>query len=109
LLVEHCAAHGIRLQAWGALAQGRFTGRAGTSAERATQALVASLAERKGTTPETIVLWWLQRHPARIAPVVGTSDPARIRACRDAVTGAPDLTHEEWYDLWLTARGAGLP
>ncbi|WP_225884561.1 MULTISPECIES: aldo/keto reductase [Streptomyces] len=107
--LEHCRDHGIRLQAWGALAQGRFTGRQQTPAERATADLLAELARRKGTTPETVLLWWLMRHPARIAPVIGTARPDRIRACRDAARREPDLTHEEWYELWVTARGVPLP
>ncbi|MFC4610321.1 aldo/keto reductase family oxidoreductase [Streptomyces maoxianensis] len=107
--IEFCRANGLRLQAWGALAQGRFTGRQATADEQATAQLVTSLAAAKGTTPETILLWWLQRHPARIAPVVGSTRPERIRACSDAAQREPDLSHEEWYDLWLTARGAPLP
>ncbi|MFD6875846.1 MULTISPECIES: aldo/keto reductase family oxidoreductase [unclassified Streptomyces] len=107
--LEHCLDHGIRLQAWGALAQGRFTGRQETPAERATADLLADLARRKGTTPETVLLWWLMRHPAGIAPVVGSARPERVRACRDAALREPDLTHEEWYGLWTTARGVPLP
>ncbi|WP_327167395.1 aldo/keto reductase [Streptomyces subrutilus] len=107
--LEHCRAHGIRLQAWGALAQGRFTGREETPAERATAGLLADLARKKDTTPETVLLWWLARHPARIAPVIGTARPDRIRACRDAALREPDLTHEEWYELWITARALPLP
>ncbi|MEV8418793.1 aldo/keto reductase [Streptomyces niveus] len=106
---EYCRANGIALQAWGALAQGRYTGREETPDEVATARLVASLAEAKNTTPETILLWWLRRHPARIAPVVGSARPERIRACADAAVREPELGHEEWYDLWLTARGAPLP
>ena len=107
--LEQCQAHGISLQAWGALAQGRYSGRQQTPAEHATAKLVTELAEEKGTTPEAIVLWWLQRHPARIAPVIGSTKPDRIRACRDAVTRPPDLSHEQWYRLWITARDAPLP
>jgi predicted oxidoreductase len=107
--IEHCRAEGIRLQAWGPLAQGRYTGREQTATEQATARLVASLAAAKSTTPETILLWWLQRHPARISPVIGSSRPERIRACRDSVRGVADLTHEEWYELWIVARGASLP
>ncbi|MEU9254610.1 aldo/keto reductase [Streptomyces sp. NPDC048270] len=107
--LEHCRDHGIRLQAWGALAQGRFTGRQQTDAERATADLLAELARRKGTTPESVLLWWVRRHPAGIAPVIGTARPERIRACRDAAVREPDLTHEEWYELWVTARGVPLP
>ncbi|WP_406306879.1 aldo/keto reductase [Streptomyces sp. NBC_00885] len=107
--VEFCRANGISLQAWGALAQGRFTGRQETPGEVATARLISALADRKGTTPETILLWWLQRHPAAIVPVVGSARPDRIRACRDAAQREPDLSREEWYELWLTARGAPLP
>ncbi|MET9887468.1 aldo/keto reductase [Streptomyces sp. NPDC006430] len=107
--VEYCLEKGVRLQAWGALAQGRFTGRQESPEEHATARLVRSLADAKGTTPETVLLWWLQCHPARVAPVVGSGRPERIRACRDAALREPDLTHEEWYELWLTARGAPLP
>ncbi|GAA2636199.1 aldo/keto reductase [Streptomyces spororaveus] len=107
--LEHCRDHGIRLQAWGALAQGRFTGREETPAERATAALLAELARRKDTTPETVLLWWLMRHPAAVAPVIGSARPERIRACRDAALREPDLTHEEWYELWIAARGVPLP
>ncbi|MGK9462736.1 aldo/keto reductase [Streptomyces sp. G6] len=103
--VEHCVTHGIQVQAWGALARGRFTSGADSPAAR----LVADLALRKGTTPETVLLWWLQRHPAAVVPVVGTTRPGRILACRDAVHRAPDLSHEEWYELWVAARGAPLP
>ncbi|GHD82931.1 aldo/keto reductase family oxidoreductase [Streptomyces goshikiensis] len=107
--LEHCRDHGIRLQAWGALAQGRFTGRQSTAAEHATAELLADLARKKDTTPETILLWWLARHPAGIAPVIGSARPDRIRACRDAAVREPDLTHEEWYELWITARAVPLP
>ncbi|MFP1625378.1 aldo/keto reductase family oxidoreductase [Streptomyces sp. 5K101] len=107
--VEFCRDNGVRLQAWGALAQGRYTGLQETAEEAATAQLVAAMAKAKGTTPETVLLWWLRRHPARIAPVVGSARPDRIRACRDAVRHDPALSHEEWYELWLTARGKPLP
>ncbi|MET9961758.1 aldo/keto reductase [Streptomyces sp. NPDC006326] len=107
--IEYCRENGLQLQAWGALAQGRYTGRPETPEQERTAQLVGTLAEAKGTTPETVLLWWLQRHPSRIAPVVGSTRPARIRACADAAAREPELSHEEWYDLWLTARGAPLP
>ncbi|WFE36185.1 aldo/keto reductase [Micromonospora sp. WMMD975] len=107
--LEHCRTHRIGVQAWSPLARGRFTGAGRTPADRETAERVAALAGAKGTTPEAIVLWWIQRHPARVAPVIGTADPDRIRACRDAARRDPELTREDWYDLWVTARGAPLP
>ncbi|MBC2902419.1 aldo/keto reductase [Streptomyces sp. PSKA01] len=103
--LEHCAAQGIELQAWGPLARGRYTnGEPSPAAD-----LARKLARRHDTTPETVLLWWLQRHPAGIVPVVGTSRPERIRACRDAAVRTTELSHEEWYELWIAARGAPLP
>lgn len=107
--IEYCRMKNVRLQAWASLAQGRYSGKQHTAEERATADLVQSLAEAKNTTPETILLWWLQRHPAGISPIIGTARPNRIRNCRDAVMSEPKLTHEEWYELWITARGAPLP
>ncbi|RJS47811.1 aldo/keto reductase [Nocardioides cavernaquae] len=107
--VEFCREQSIELQAWGALANGRFTGAPQSGNDEQVADLVAQLAEAHGTTPETVVLWWLQRHPAAIRPVIGTTNPSRIRACADAATESPRLSHEQWYSLWLAARGAPLP
>ncbi|GAB2987537.1 aldo/keto reductase [Nocardioides montaniterrae] len=107
--LEHCTHHGIELQAWGSLAGGRFTGRALTARDHEVAALVADLAALHQTTAEAIVLTWLQQHPAAVVPVIGTTDPDRIRACAPAVDRSRLLTHEKWYELWITARGAPLP
>ena len=108
--IEYCMAHGVELQSWGPLARGRFSGRPETDADGPTAEAVAALAAQHETTREAILLWWLQRHPAGIVPVIGTTNPERIRACRDAVADGPvPLGHEDWYALWVTARGRPLP
>lgn len=110
--LEHCVSQGIELQAYGSLAQGRYTGstpESPTSADTATAELLARLAEEKGVTPEAVLLGWLMKHPARISPVLGSSNPARIAACADAAAVAAAMTRTEWYGLWVTARGSKLP
>lgn len=110
--LEHCVSQGIELQAYGSLAQGRYTGStpdSQTAADTATAALVAQLAEAKGVTPESVLLGWLMKHPARISPVLGSSNPARIAACADAAAVAAAMTRTEWYGLWVAARGSKLP
>jgi predicted oxidoreductase len=110
--LEYCRTHGIRLQAWGALAQGRYSGRTGaelTEADRATAELVAAIAEEQDSTPESVVLGWLMRHPAGIEPVIGTADPTRIRACADAPRQAARMDRPEWYRLLTAARGNPVP
>ena len=107
--IEYCQARGITLQAWGALARGRFTGAPRSAADEEVGRLVAALADAKETSPETIVLWWLRHHPAAIAPIIGTTSPQRIAACLDAVERPSALSHDEWYQLWVHARGRPLP
>jgi predicted oxidoreductase len=110
--VEHCVRHGITLQAYGSLAQGLYTGApaaAPSAAEEATAGLVAQLAAEKKTTGAAVLLGWLMKHPARIAPVIGTANPDRIRACADAAEVAAGMTRAEWYRLWVTARGSNIP
>jgi len=109
--VEHCVRRGIGLQAYGALAQGRYTGAAGggDAAASATADLVAAMAAEKGTTGEAVVLGWLMKHPAGISPVIGSANPERIRACAGAADVAAAMTRPEWYRLWITARGSNIP
>ena len=44
---------------------------------------VARLAREWGVSREAVVIGWILRHPARIQPVVGTTNPDRIRAAFD--------------------------
>ncbi|MDO3410803.1 aldo/keto reductase [Saccharibacillus sp. CPCC 101409] len=107
-LMEFSRAENIQLQAWGPLAQGRFTGRdvSGESeAVRKTAELVERLAGERETTREAIVLGWLMKHPAMIQPVIGTMNPQRIEACADAENQSRLMSREDWYRLYMTARG----
>ena len=108
--LEYCRQHNVQIQAWGSLAQGLFTGRDVSGEGQAVQAtckLVAKLAVKYQVTNEAIVLAWLMRHPAQVQPVVGTTNLERIKACVQAEQ--VQLTREEWYWLYETARGDELP
>ncbi|MGN6442737.1 MAG: aldo/keto reductase [Arthrobacter sp.] len=110
--LEYCIRNNSTLQAYGSLAKGVFTGaeqESPTSAEAATAELVAQLAGEYGTSGEAVLLGWLMKHPAGIAPVIGTVNPDRIRACGDAARVAGALTRADWYKLWVTARGSNIP
>ncbi|MFN3861433.1 MAG: aldo/keto reductase family oxidoreductase [Roseateles sp.] len=101
--LEYAQQHGVQLQAWGALAQGRFNDPAASPAAR----VVHDIAETHRTTPNAVLLAWLLRHPAGIQPVIGSGNAERIRACADATRIT--LSREEWYRLYVTARGQALP
>lgn len=108
--MEYCRHNNVQLQSWGSLAQGLYTGKDITSQPehvKQTAAKVATLANEYSVSREAIVLAWLMRHPAKIQPIIGTTNPARILACAEA--HQVELTREQWYDLYISARGERLP
>jgi predicted oxidoreductase len=69
--------------------------------------LLDEIALTRGVSRSVIAYAWLLKHPSGIVPIIGTTNPDRIR---EAVR-APELelTREEWYRLFLAARGEPLP
>ena len=109
-VMEYCRLHNITLQAWGPLANGRLTGRPRPSEEKHIQETakhVMQMAAEKGVSPEAILIAWILRHPARIQPLPGTTNPERIRAACEAEHVS--FTREEWYRLFVAGRGENLP
>lgn len=107
--LEYCAEHAITVQAYGPLAQGRYTGRPRGPEDEAVAALVRRYADALDATPEAVVLAWILKHPSQIVAVIGTTDPERIRACADAEAVAEAMTREQWWSLWTAARGEPVP
>jgi predicted oxidoreductase len=67
---------------------------------------INAIAKDKGVTNIAIAIAWLLRHPAHMQPILGTTNPGRVKdACKASdVT----LTREEWYQIYLAA-GNKLP
>ena len=66
-----------------------------------------AIAKARGTNRSVIALAWLLKHPSKIVPIIGSTDPARIRAAVKA--DSLDLSREEWYRLFVAARAERLP
>ncbi len=107
--LEYCRTYDITIQAWSPLARGVASG-ASYAADKpvsGVSALVKALAKEKNVSSEAIVIAWLLRHPAGIQPIIGTTNPDRIKATCQADTVT--LTREEWYALFTAGRGSNLP
>jgi predicted oxidoreductase len=107
--LEYCRLHNITIQAWSPLAHGAIAkagiGR-GEEKMRTAAAAARALAEKKGVSLDAILVAWLLRHPAGIQPIIGTTNPARIKdAC--AADGV-ELTREEWYSLLAAGSGRSV-
>ncbi len=109
--IEYCQLNGIELQAWGSLGQGIYSGRPLEEpideSIKKTRALVAKLAKEKNVSKESIVIAWLLKHPSNIRPVIGSTNEERIKNIVESTQ--VKLTREEWYDLFVSARGSVLP
>jgi len=50
---------------------------------------------------------WLLAHPAKLAPVMGTNNLARIRAISDAAR--VEMDRETWFEILTAAWGQEVP
>jgi predicted oxidoreductase len=111
-IIEHCRLEDIQIQAWAPLAYGIYSGRELdeiSESDQHTKELVQKMAAEKDTTTEAIVLGWLMRHPALIQPVIGSTNPERIKNCQDSIRQSELMTREEWYSLYTASRGKKMP
>jgi predicted oxidoreductase len=67
---------------------------------------IDEIAAAKGVTNTAIAIAWLLRHPARMQPIIGTTNPQRVKDSCQASNVT--LTRKEWYEIYLAA-GNKLP
>ena len=112
--LDQCLIERITPMAWSPLAAGLI----GSGATRLLSSqkiyqperflpVVDDIAKARGTSRTTVALAWLLKHPAKILPVIGSTNPDRIREATKATE--LELTREEWYRLLVAARGEPVP
>jgi predicted oxidoreductase len=112
--LDQCLAERITPMAWSPLAGGLI----GDGARRLLpsqeayrpqqfQSALGTVAQAHGAGRAAVALAWLLRHPSGIVPIVGSTNPDRIREAARA--DSLELSREEWYRLLEAARGARLP
>jgi predicted oxidoreductase len=112
--LDQCLAEKITPLAWSPLAAGMI----GQGPSRLLKAqeryqpqrflpALEAIAKARRTSIVPVALAWLLKHPSKIIPIVGSTNPDRIREAAKA--DDLELTREEWYRLLLAARGEPLP
>jgi len=101
-ILEYCRLHDITIQPWSPFQYGFFDGTFldNDNFPELNEA-INTLAEEKGVTNSAIAIAWLLRHPAKMQPIVGTTNPGRLRDIAKA--SGVELTRQEWYRLYLAA------
>jgi predicted oxidoreductase len=106
-ILEYSRLHDMTVQAWSPFQYGFFEGVfVGDAKYPALNKVLDRLAAKYNTTPSTIAVAWILRHPAKWQVVTGTTKVARIQEAAAATTIT--LTHQEWYEIYKSA-GNELP
>jgi predicted oxidoreductase len=113
--LDQCMIEKLTPLAWSPLAKGLLGGGSPSLPQEQAAAYnvekvlptLDNIAQARGVSRTVVALAWLLKHPSKIVPIVGSTNPDRIR---DAAKAADvELTREEWYRLLLAARGEPLP
>ncbi len=99
----------MRMQpmAWSPLAGGKLFDRGHPAAVRLAQAASALSVKYGGATLEQLAYAWVMGHPSRPIPVIGTNKLERIESAVRA--SLITLEREDWYAMWVAAKGHSIP
>lgn len=106
-ILDYCRLHDITIQPWSPFQYGFFEGVFLDNPKFPELNLVIDkIAKSRGVTNSAIAIAWILRHPARMQPVLGTTNPKRLKETCKASDVA--LTRQQWYEIYLAA-GNKLP
>ena len=101
-ILDYCRLKEIIIQPWSPFQYGFFEGVFLDNPKfPELNANINALAADKSVTNSAIAIAWLLRHPAHMQPIIGTTNPQRVRDSCQASGVA--LTREEWYQIYLAA------
>ncbi|PJI08628.1 MULTISPECIES: aldo/keto reductase [Clostridium] len=106
-VLEYCRLKGITIQPWSPFQYGFFEGVfLDNDKFPELNKKINEIAESRGVTNTTIAIAWILRHPAKMQPIVGTTNPKRLKEICKA--SEIELTRQEWYSIYRAA-GNVLP
>lgn len=69
--------------------------------------ILATLVSKYSLGADTILLAWVLKHPAKVIPIAGTVNVARIQSLIKAVE--LELEKEDWFAIWSESMGEDVP
>lgn len=100
--LDACIEHNITPMAWSPLGGGLINDDNHPRYRNIIQ-VATTIATRFNTGANEILIAWLHKHPSGILPVVGTTKMERLIQAKNAAS--IQLTNEDWFRLWVAARG----
>lgn len=78
-----------------------------TETTRSIRKCLLSLGRKYNCTEAQMLLAWVLKHPAKIHPVIGTTNKKRLKNAQDAM--GIDLALEDWFELLAASQGHNVP
>jgi predicted oxidoreductase len=101
---DYMQLHSIRPMSWNPLGS---VFREDNAQTRRLKKLLAALMSKYGLGSDTLLLSWILQHPAKVIPIAGTVNVARIQLLVKAVE--LQLEKEDWFAIWTESRGEEVP
>jgi predicted oxidoreductase len=102
-ILEYCRLKEITIQPWSPFQYGFFEGPFLGNLEKYPKLneVIDKYAKQYNITNSAMAIAWILRHPAKMQPVVGSTNKTRVAE----ICKASDvrLTRKEWYDIYLSA------
>lgn len=102
--LDYMQIHNIKPMAWNPLGT---VFRENTPQTRRLKELLANLVNKYSVGSDTILLSWILKHPAKITPIAGTINTARIQNLQKATE--LQLDKEDWFAIWVESMGNRVP
>lgn len=99
-VLDRAMADDVAVLAWSPLGGGRLL-------DHPAGKLLGEIGAEFGADATAAALSWVMAHPARVIPIVGSQNPARVRAAADAYR--VEWTRERWYQVMQAGTGEKLP
>ena len=101
-ILDYCRLKMITIQAWSPFQFGFFEGVFIDNPKfPELNKVLDELSSHYGVTKTGMAIAWIQRHPARIQSVLGTTNPTRVKEVVDACK--IDLSRPHWYEIYRAA------
>lgn len=101
-VLDYCRLNNITIQPWSPMQYGFFEG-CFIDNEKFPEVneTLQRIGDKYGVSKTTIAFAWILRHPAKMQPVTGTTNSARLADCLKA--SEIQITREEWYEIYRAA------
>lgn len=97
----------VRPMAWSCLAGGNIFTKDNDKTIRLRSTLNELMIELGASSIEQIIYAWLLKHPSNAVALLGSSNISRIKEAIGALTLV--MNAEQWYRVWVAAKGYGVP